>query len=161
MISEHELWLSRSTVPKAQALIDAYERRSEYGRDEFQAGVFGGAFKRIADRSQGYYPDGWAGPRARFVLGPPRGRIIEARVRFPEGTPVTPQRLLFHAHGTTVARACFDSGEYTFPVAIPRAYWNEPVFLTISASRFFWSSVAPRRKLSYMLTDLGFTEDAR
>ncbi len=111
--------------------------------------------------SQGLYSDGWASPKARFVLPPSRGRLLEARVSLPAWAPIKRQVVDFKIKGKTIAREAFESGDFTIPLAIPRKLWNTPLFFTLETKKFFRAQPDANgqrdsRRMCYLINSLDF-----
>ncbi len=112
--------------------------------------------------AQGLFSDGWASTRARFAFQPPRARHFELDVVLPPWVPFDRQKIRFRANGRVFAEERFEKGQFTIPVATPRASWTEPIHFTIESDRFFRPQRTPnstrdRRKLCFLLRDINYS----
>ena len=120
---------------------------------------------RILREAQGWYTDGWAGPRAEFTFAPSAGRFLAIDVALPEWSPYERQHLEFSAGGRRFAAESFARGEFRIPMMLPRAHWDRPVTVHVRASKSFRparSPGAPRdpRTLAYLLRAFDYEPDA-
>ena len=116
---------------------------------------------RVLREAQGWYDDGWAGPRAEFTFAAPRGRHIAISVELPAWAPIERQELAFCVNGVPFARESFGRGAFVIPVLPPRAAWEAPVTIVVRARRSFVPGRAPgvrpdRRRLAYLLRSFDY-----
>jgi len=90
----------------------------------------------IVRRSQGLYPDRWAGHVLRYMLPPGNGRlVIEGSV--PDGIKrFRRQRLRIQANGRPLGTFSVPVGDFALKVAIPPALQGQLLRLRITASRW-------------------------
>ena len=104
--------------------------------------------------SQGWYADGWAGPRTHIMLQPPRGRYLEIEATLPRWVPAERQTIEFESEGQIFARETFDKGRFTIAIPVPERYWDEPFEFTMRAAKTFRSARETKRmqrKLAFIL----------
>jgi glycosyltransferase involved in cell wall biosynthesis len=92
---------------------------------------------RLVERAQGWYTDGWAGPRAEFTFPAPHGRRLAIAVELPPWVPFRRQRVRFRANGRVFATESFGRGVCTLAVLPPRETWDAPLTITLQADRTF------------------------
>ncbi len=116
---------------------------------------------RIILRAQGWYPDGWAAPRARFMLPPPGQREILIRGALPH-CPIREQRLAVTANGRELAQRSFGTGEFEIRVPVPPELQDQVLNLTLRASRSFWPERRgpAARRVCYLLREVKLSEEA-
>ena len=117
----------------------------------------------IVRHAQGWYSDGWAGPRAQFTFQPGAGRNLALDVELPGWAPIARQRLTFSVAGRAFASESFGHGDFRIPVMLPRAAWDAPVTVEVRADASFrpgrrGNGERDRRKLSYVLRSFDFEE---
>lgn len=106
-------------------------------------------------RSQGWYSDGWAAPRLRFMLPPGKGNIL-IRGSIPRNCHgLRGQRLKIERDGRLIAQVALPFGDFAVSVPVPEPPEAEPLHLTLRASRFwipFSADLPPDlRRLCYVL----------
>ena len=117
------------------------------------------AIGKVVREAQGWYSDGWASRRVRYMLPPSHGRYIELRVRLPE-LPFKRQRIVVRNGETVFARESFEPGLYTISVAVPERYWNQTLSFCIEAERWFVPGARAKdnRRLCYFLEEIGYSD---
>ncbi len=111
---------------------------------------------RVVAGAQGWYSDGWAGPRAEFTFPAPRGRVLALQVTLPNWLPFARQTIELTAGGQRFAHESFGHGDFTIPIMPPRATWDAPLTVVVRARSAFRPTRAPgaiadRRALAYLL----------
>ena len=113
-------------------------RTSELARRIVHVGC-GWCIERSLYRSQGWYPDLWAGPLVKYML-PAGGRRLLILSGFIPRFRLGRQKLAIIANGHRIARRAFDSGEFEWKVILPKIREDEPVHLLFKASRCLFSA---------------------
>ena len=117
---------------------------------------------RTVRESQGWYADGWATSRVRYMMPPGHGRFLEIAVSLPAGL-FPRQRLALVIEGEVVASEVFASGDYSLAIRLPERFWNRTVEFTLEAARWFrpprTAEGQDKRRLCYLLR--GVTYAAR
>ena len=108
---------------------------------------------------QGLYPDGWAGPRLRYMLPACSGRVLLQGMLPGFSTALDGQVLTIRCDGTTVSTTAIATGDFSVEFERPAdAEITLPVALEINASKFVVPAkqgMGPDpRKLSFLLRSL-------
>ncbi len=110
--------------------------------------------------AQGWYADGWAGKRVRYMMPPCEGRFLELAVTLPDGV-FSRQRIALVIDGEIVAGETFGSGDFTIPIRLPERYWSRTLEFTLVAARSFrppaTSDGHDRRRLCYLLRGITYS----
>jgi glycosyltransferase involved in cell wall biosynthesis len=113
--------------------VPGLRRTSAFARRLIHVGC-GYCIERTMLRSQGWYPDSWAGPAVKYML-PAGGRRLLILSGFMPRLRIGRQKLTIFANGHRIARQAFDSGDFEWRVALPKLREDEPVHLLFKASR--------------------------
>lgn len=138
-------WLFSWWPPLARKLRNAVVRLSHH------------YIGRFAVHSQGLYSDGWAAPRAHYMLPPCNGRFIELMVTLP-AVNIDRQTIAVRSAGRTFARESFGGGTYTLSVPVPEDLWDDTLTFTLEADRHFVPAGGDDRRLCYILENIGYSE---
>ena len=105
---------------------------------------------RTIHHSQGWYGDGWAGPRLRLML-PASSRRLILEGSLPPNPKLAPQRLRLLANGTAIAEKEILPGDFVLEFDLPKQCQEAPPLLEVRASRFFKPGSHDPRRLAYIL----------
>jgi len=109
---------------------------------------------RSAQRSQGWFGDGWAAPRLKYMLPPGSRRVFVLSGWSPQLS--WRQRLSIIAGGECLARREFHGGDFQWRVPMPDS--AGPLRLEIRASRSFVPALrgegSDTRRLAYLLRSI-------
>jgi glycosyltransferase involved in cell wall biosynthesis len=119
---------------------------------------------RTAETAQGWYPDGWASPNVRYMLGPGSGTVA-VRGSWPHfGRGSRKQVLAIRCGGIETASFALPNGDFHFAFDIPAAYAGRLVDLQIRASRWFIPGLRgfskDFRRLAYILKSISWVQGA-
>jgi len=120
---------------------------------------------RTITHSQGWYSDGWAGRRVRYMLPPGNEPVlIEGRLP-PEYDDLYGQRLYISANGRELRAFDVQFGDFQFAVSPPFEGHDRPLRLEIRALQSFmpgrFTLRGDRRRLAYLLKSIRRGEPSR
>ncbi|HWB99973.1 MAG TPA: glycosyltransferase family 2 protein [Bryobacteraceae bacterium] len=117
------------------------------------------AIMRTLRNAQGWYPDGWAAPRLKWML-PPGSGVLRMRGELPPGRRgLAGQTLRIFSGGRLLDTA--EVGWGKFELLIPAPGSNDAVELEVRASRYVrprWGSEPSFRRLAYRLYSIEWAE---
>jgi len=142
-----------------QATPGFLERPSNFLRRAISYGAHRTIAKVLRD-CQGLYPDGWAGPRLRYMLPACSGRIVLQGMLPGFAAALNGQVLTIRCDGAIVSATPIATGDFSVEFERPKdADTTRPAELEIFASKFVVPAkqgMGPDpRKLSFMLRSLG------
>lgn len=113
------------------------------------------AMERTIRESQGWYRDGWAGPKLKYML-PAGGEWLRIRGRQPDlGWRPHNQVLRIEREGTVISEVAVPAGDFDLRIPMTPSPANVPARLTLRASRCIvegrYRLRQPARRLSYVL----------
>ncbi len=116
---------------------------------------------RTLRECQGWYADGWAAKRVRFMMPPGHGRFLEIDVSLPEGM-FERQRIALVVDGERVASESFGIGNYRLAIRLPEPLWDRTIEFTLEAEGVFHPAPTEegrdKRGLCYILRGVGYSE---
>ena len=110
--------------------------------------------------AQGWYSDGWASRRLRYMLPPGRGAIA-IQGALPATNPrLQGQTLDIFCNALRVARFALPFGEFHLELPVEPLCGDSAIQLELQASRYFTPPVPdeprPRRRLAYVLKSVAW-----
>jgi hypothetical protein len=118
----------------------------------------GSVIGRTSRHSQGLYPDGWAARVLRYML-PARSSGFLMQGSLPPRHSLSGQSLSIMASGQKIATLNVPYGNFRFTLEVPPNLREQPLDLTITASRWFvpcrFAWRGDRRRLAYLIEGIG------
>jgi len=113
--------------------------------------------RRVYRNAQGWYTDGWAGPRVHYMLPPTNGSGIDISGTLPRiGRKLPKQTVQVSANGHQIGRFSFGPGDFSFHAQLPEDLHNEAIELVLEAAHSFVpgriGADLDLRKLAYILS---------
>lgn len=113
----------------------------------------------VSWKAQGWYSDGWVGPRVRLMFPAPAGKDLRLAGTLP-CCPLGEQHLKVIVNGRETAHFELGPGEFEVRVGLPCEVAEQAVEVTLMAARSF-REAAPRlraRRLCYVLREANLLE---
>ncbi len=114
-------------------------------------------------RAQGWYADGWATSRVRYMFAPVRDKNIVIRGTLPSSTGLLSSqtvRVMLDNH--LVAKTRFGRGDFTIYIDVPSSLRTQAINITLKASRSFIPALHRMgrdfRRLSYILKEITLSD---
>jgi glycosyltransferase involved in cell wall biosynthesis len=105
-----------------------------------------------AARSQGWYPDGWAGPTVKLMVSPPGDQPIILEGEIPAGLE---QELTIEVDRLPSSKVLLKPGSFRHAIIVPEAIRDQPVHLCLRASQHVRGAAigltGDHRKLAFRL----------
>lgn len=108
--------------------------------------------ERVIFHSQGWYPDGWAGRRLRWMSPPATGELV-IRGELPV-CPIKKQRLAIQANGRLLGKAALLPGPFELRFPIPPELAEAPLDVVIKAARSIADGARPNRRICYCVREI-------
>jgi glycosyltransferase involved in cell wall biosynthesis len=110
--------------------------------------------------AQGWYSDGWASRRLRYMLPPGSGTIVIQGALPAKNARLQGQTLDIFCNASRVARFALPFGDFHLELPVKTLCGDSPIELELQASRYFTASVPdeprPRRRLAYVLKSVAW-----
>jgi glycosyltransferase involved in cell wall biosynthesis len=146
-------WLQRWTP----ALFDRPSRLVRGGL----RGAADCAIRYIWRHAQGWYPDGWVGPKLNYMLGPGSGTVLMQGVVPDHGIADHQQELQISCNGQNLKSIKLPTGEFRLAFDVPPGIAANACTFVVKATRSFLPRQHTRsidlRRLSYILKSFGWT----
>ncbi|MDQ2945172.1 MAG: glycosyltransferase [Acidobacteriota bacterium] len=109
---------------------------------------------RAIHHSQGWYSDKWASRRVKLMLPPVPGTLVLEGIMPDFGPAVPVQTITITVSGVFAKQVTFGPGPFRIEVAL-QPHTQEPIKVELLAKKFVMAAGTDRRKLCYLLNDVG------
>ena len=109
---------------------------------------------RAIHHSQGWYSDKWASRRVKLMLPPVPGTLVLDGILPDFGPAMGSQTITITVSGAFLKQVTFGPGPFRIEVPL-QPHSPEPINVELLAKKFVMAAGTDRRKLCYLLNDVG------